>query len=49
MLFIVQKFGPLSLGIGITKPLTAGRLYHHLAILVRPNAMQQLFYYRKVV
>lgn len=24
---------------------TAGRLYHHLAILARPNAMQQLFYY----
>ncbi|KAL7950979.1 hypothetical protein V8C42DRAFT_135170 [Trichoderma barbatum] len=24
---------------------TAGRLYHHLAILARPNAVQQLFYY----
>ncbi|KAK8011843.1 AT hook motif family protein [Apiospora arundinis] len=22
-----------------------GRLYHHLAILARPNALQQLFYY----
>jgi hypothetical protein len=26
---------------------TAGRLYHHLAILARPNALQQLFYYAK--
>lgn len=24
-----------------------GRLYHHLAILARPNAVQQLFYYTK--
>ncbi|KAK0627061.1 hypothetical protein B0T14DRAFT_407543, partial [Immersiella caudata] len=24
-----------------------GRLYHHLAILARPNALQQLFYYSK--
>ncbi|OLN96565.1 EST/SMG-like protein 1 [Colletotrichum chlorophyti] len=24
-----------------------GRLYHHLAILARPNALQQLFYYTK--
>ncbi|KAK3371963.1 hypothetical protein B0H63DRAFT_453344 [Podospora didyma] len=24
-----------------------GRLYHHLAILARPNALQQLFYYAK--
>ena len=24
---------------------TKGRLYHHLAILARPNALQQLFYY----
>ena len=24
---------------------TTGRLYHHLAILARPNALQQLFYY----
>jgi hypothetical protein len=27
-------------------PMT-GRLYHHLAILARPNALQQLFYYAK--
>ncbi|KAF5707513.1 hypothetical protein FMUND_11046 [Fusarium mundagurra] len=27
-------------------PIT-GRLYHHLAILARPNAMQQLYYYTK--
>ena len=27
-------------------PIT-GRLYHHLAILARPNALQQLFYYAK--
>jgi hypothetical protein len=27
--------------------LTTGRLYHHLAILARPNALQQLFYYAK--
>lgn len=27
-------------------PIT-GRLYHHLAILARPNALQQLFYYSK--
>ena len=27
-------------------PMT-GRLYHHLAILARPNALQQLFYYSK--
>ncbi|KAB5515608.1 hypothetical protein GE09DRAFT_1208678 [Coniochaeta sp. 2T2.1] len=26
---------------------TTGRLYHHLAILVRPNGFQQLFYYTK--
>ncbi|KAG4428020.1 hypothetical protein IFR05_016498, partial [Cadophora sp. M221] len=26
---------------------SAGRLYHHLAILARPNALQQLFYYAK--
>ncbi|KAI1174303.1 hypothetical protein F4777DRAFT_554571 [Nemania sp. FL0916] len=26
---------------------TTGRLYHHLAILARPNALQQLFYYFK--
>lgn len=26
---------------------TTGRLYHHLAILTRPNAIQQLFYYTK--
>ncbi|EPE25308.1 TPR-like protein [Glarea lozoyensis ATCC 20868] len=26
---------------------TTGRLYHYLAILARPNALQQLFYYAK--
>ncbi|RYO79196.1 hypothetical protein DL766_006947 [Monosporascus sp. MC13-8B] len=26
---------------------TVGRLYHHLAILARPNALRQLFYYVK--
>lgn len=26
---------------------TTGRLHHHLAILARPNAVQQLFYYSK--
>jgi hypothetical protein len=26
---------------------TTGRLHHHLAILARPNALQQLFYYAK--
>ncbi|KAK0392861.1 hypothetical protein NLU13_2355 [Sarocladium strictum] len=26
---------------------TTGRLYHHLAILARPDALQQLFYYSK--
>ncbi|KAK3335454.1 hypothetical protein B0T19DRAFT_9206 [Cercophora scortea] len=26
---------------------TTGRLYHHLAILARPTALQQLFYYTK--
>ena len=26
---------------------TTGRLYHHLAILARPNALQQTFYYAK--
>jgi hypothetical protein len=26
---------------------TTGRLYHHLEILARPNAFQQLFYYAK--
>jgi Est1-like DNA/RNA binding protein len=26
---------------------TTGRLYHHLAILARPNGFQQLFYYTK--
>lgn len=28
---------------------TAGRLYHHLAILARPNALQQLFHYAKAL
>ena len=28
---------------------TRGRLYHHLAILARPNALQQLFYYAKSI
>jgi hypothetical protein len=26
---------------------TIGRLYHHLAILARPNALQQLYYYSR--
>ncbi|KAH0565567.1 hypothetical protein GP486_001035 [Trichoglossum hirsutum] len=26
---------------------TVGRLYHHLAILARPNALQQLYYYTR--
>jgi hypothetical protein len=26
---------------------TTGRLYHHLAILAKPNVLQQLFYYSK--
>ncbi|KHJ33294.1 putative telomerase-binding protein est1a protein [Erysiphe necator] len=26
---------------------TTGRLYHHMAILARPNAIEQLFYYSK--
>jgi hypothetical protein len=26
---------------------TVGRLYHHLAILARPNALQQLYYYSR--
>jgi hypothetical protein len=26
---------------------TTGRLYHYLAILARPNTLQQLFYYAK--
>lgn len=26
---------------------TTGRLYHHLAILARPNALQQLYFYTK--
>ncbi|KAF2844273.1 hypothetical protein T440DRAFT_473524 [Plenodomus tracheiphilus IPT5] len=26
---------------------TVGRLYHHLAILARPNALQQLYYYAR--
>ena len=29
------------------KALTTGRLYYYLAILARPNAMQQLYYYSK--
>jgi hypothetical protein len=28
---------------------TTGRLYHHLAVLTRPNALAQLFYYSKSV
>jgi hypothetical protein len=28
---------------------TTGRLYHHLAILARPNALQELFYYSKAL
>ncbi|UZP43647.1 hypothetical protein NXS19_011459 [Fusarium pseudograminearum] len=31
-----------------TSPNT-GRLYHHLAILTRPNALQQLYYYTKTL
>jgi hypothetical protein len=30
-----------------SKAPTTGRLYHHLAILARPNALQQLYYYAK--
>ncbi|KAI0525819.1 hypothetical protein F5B22DRAFT_587878 [Xylaria bambusicola] len=30
-----------------SKAPTTGRLYHYLAILARPNALQQLFYYTK--
>jgi hypothetical protein len=26
---------------------TTGKFYHHLAILARPNALQQLYYYSK--
>ncbi|KAL7926537.1 hypothetical protein ACQKWADRAFT_142578 [Trichoderma austrokoningii] len=47
MLFLDEYSGPPSLKIGITERLTAGRLYHHLGILARPNATQQLFYYQK--
>ncbi|KAH7418735.1 hypothetical protein BKA64DRAFT_590854, partial [Cadophora sp. MPI-SDFR-AT-0126] len=32
---------------GSEKAPITGRLYHHLAILARPNALQQLFYYAK--
>ncbi|KAL9480793.1 hypothetical protein ACSS6W_005579 [Trichoderma asperelloides] len=49
MLFVAENSGLPSLEFGIPRPPTAGRLHHHLAILARPNAMQQLFYYRKVV
>lgn len=28
---------------------TTGRLYHHLTILARPNALQQLSYYTKAL
>lgn len=28
---------------------STGRLYHHLAILARPNALQQLYYYSKAL
>lgn len=28
---------------------STGRLYHHLAILARPNALQQLYYYTKAL
>ncbi|KAI5461490.1 hypothetical protein BGZ63DRAFT_487205 [Mariannaea sp. PMI_226] len=31
----------------VDKSPTTGRLYRHLAILARPNALQQLFYYTK--
>lgn len=31
----------------ISRMPTTGRLYHHLAILARPNALEQLFYYQK--
>ncbi|PVH67673.1 hypothetical protein DL98DRAFT_523196 [Cadophora sp. DSE1049] len=29
------------------RAVTTGRLYHHLAIMARPNLLQQLFYYAK--
>ncbi|KAK4163075.1 hypothetical protein QBC43DRAFT_213752 [Cladorrhinum sp. PSN259] len=29
------------------KAFTAGRLYHHLAVIAHPNALQQLYYYTK--
>ena len=32
-----------------SKTAKIGRLYHHLAILARPNALQQLFYYYKAL
>lgn len=47
MLFVDEKPRPSALEIVITRPPSVGRLYHHLAIQARPNAMQQLFYYRK--
>jgi hypothetical protein len=42
---------PLTIDISDTKAAdknpTVGRLYHHLAILARPNALQQLYYYSR--
>ena len=37
----------LNSTITITNHRIRGRLYHHLAILARPNVLQQLFYYEK--
>src|SRR5436190_19960734 len=34
---------------GADRSPTVGRLYHHLAILERPNVLQQLFYYFKAL
>jgi hypothetical protein len=46
----IEKFGlvwPHWYSQASDKALTTRRLYHHLAILARPNALQQLFYYSK--
>jgi hypothetical protein len=50
MIYEIEKSGlvlPATGTLASDKAPTTERLYHHLAILARPNALQQLFYYAK--
>lgn len=52
-IFEIEKFGPKLQDSGILRPQIThqrrGRLYHHLAVLAQPDALQQLFFYYKAL